>query len=106
MPFPGTPLYDRLQHENRLIYDKWWLEENYKFGDIAFHPRLMAAEQLSALCYKYRYKFFKLFSILRRLNVKVHFQNWQSMAAYFQLNFTARRETDRRRGLPMGFRDA
>jgi radical SAM superfamily enzyme YgiQ (UPF0313 family) len=25
VPFPGTPLYRRLQDEQRLIYDRWWL---------------------------------------------------------------------------------
>lgn len=107
MPFPGTPLYERLRSEKRLIYEKWWLEENYKFGDIVFHPKLMTAEELSELCYKYRYKFCHLFSIFRRgLNITVHFQNIQAMAAYFYINLTARRETDSRRGLPMGFKDA
>jgi len=24
-PFPGTPLYARLQNERRLLYDRWWL---------------------------------------------------------------------------------
>src|SRR5205807_3982882 len=25
-PFPGTPLYTRLQNEGRLLYERWWLE--------------------------------------------------------------------------------
>lgn len=105
MPFPGTPLYDQLKKEDRLVYDKWWLEDSYRFGDIAFYPKLLTPQELSELCYKYRYKFSKLSSILKRLNIKVHFQNLTAMIAYFLLNFGARKETDRRRGLPMGFPD-
>ncbi|MEM7397002.1 MAG: radical SAM protein, partial [Verrucomicrobiota bacterium] len=26
-PFPGTPLYQRLEEEGRLFYDKWWLDD-------------------------------------------------------------------------------
>src|SRR5207249_4519740 len=25
-PFPGTPLYGKLQAEGRLLYDAWWLD--------------------------------------------------------------------------------
>jgi radical SAM superfamily enzyme YgiQ (UPF0313 family) len=31
-PFPGTPLYDRLKDEGRLLFDKWWLDPNYRYG--------------------------------------------------------------------------
>ena len=31
MPYPSTPLYDRLQEEGRLLYDgKWWLHPDYR----------------------------------------------------------------------------
>src|SRR5258707_744102 len=26
-PFPGTPLYRRLEHEGRLLYESWWLDD-------------------------------------------------------------------------------
>ena len=38
VPFPGTPLYRRLQQEGRLRFDRWWLDPRYRFGDVAFHP--------------------------------------------------------------------
>ena len=36
LPFPETPLYNRLKQENRLTNAQWWLDRNYKYGDIAF----------------------------------------------------------------------
>lgn len=50
LPFPNTPLYSRLQRENRLRYDKWWLAEGYRYGEAAFTPKRMTAQELSALC--------------------------------------------------------
>lgn len=49
LPFPGTPLYRRLKEEGRLLYDKWWLSDDYNYGDLAFRPRNMSPEQLSNL---------------------------------------------------------
>src|SRR3954452_4215672 len=31
-PFPGTPLYKRLEDEGRLTYDKWWRVPEYRYG--------------------------------------------------------------------------
>ncbi len=37
-PFPGTPLFARLQREGRLIYERWWLDERYGYNGIPFQP--------------------------------------------------------------------
>ena len=37
-PFPGTPLFGRLQREGRLIYERWWLDERYRYNGIPFQP--------------------------------------------------------------------
>ncbi|MDW7677773.1 MAG: radical SAM protein, partial [Bacillota bacterium] len=50
LPFPGTALYDRLKWENRLLYDKWWLEEDYHYGELAFQPKNLSPEELSRSC--------------------------------------------------------
>lgn len=49
LPFPNTPLYDRMKAEKRLIYDKWWLADGYNYGELAFNPKLLSAEELSSL---------------------------------------------------------
>ena len=39
MPYPGTPLYERLAAEGRLLYDgRWWLHPDYRFNSAAFRP--------------------------------------------------------------------
>ena len=38
-PFPGTPLYERLEREGRLLYDRWWLHPRYRYGMVPFAPR-------------------------------------------------------------------
>jgi radical SAM superfamily enzyme YgiQ (UPF0313 family) len=42
LPFPGTPTYDRLKAENRLVYDKWWLSPDFRFGEVPFYPKSMS----------------------------------------------------------------
>ncbi len=43
-PFPGTPLYQRLKRENRLLREGAW--ELCTLFDVNFHPRRMTVEQL------------------------------------------------------------
>jgi radical SAM superfamily enzyme YgiQ (UPF0313 family) len=43
-PFPGTPLYDRLLKENRLLYPGNW--DRCTLFDINFQPSDMTVEQL------------------------------------------------------------
>jgi radical SAM superfamily enzyme YgiQ (UPF0313 family) len=31
-PFPGTPLYQRLQEKGRLLYESWWLDPTYSYN--------------------------------------------------------------------------
>jgi len=43
-PFPGTPLYNRLQREGRLIHERAW--ELCTLFDINFRPKSMSASEL------------------------------------------------------------
>ncbi len=43
-PFPGTPLYDRLKREDRLLYDGQW--ERATLFDINYIPRRMSPDEL------------------------------------------------------------
>ena len=43
-PFPGTPLYDRLKREGRLLRDGAW--ETCTLFDINFRPEQLTAEEL------------------------------------------------------------
>src|SRR6478672_11960589 len=39
IPFPGTPLYRRLQREGRLLEPAWWLNPTCRVGDVVFRPK-------------------------------------------------------------------
>ena len=43
-PFPGTPLYTRLENEDRLLYDRAW--EKCTLFDMTFKPNKMSALEL------------------------------------------------------------
>ena len=43
-PFPGTPLYDRVKSEGRLLADDNW--SKYTLFDVVFQPKRMSIEQL------------------------------------------------------------
>jgi radical SAM superfamily enzyme YgiQ (UPF0313 family) len=45
-PFPGTPLYDRLQREGRLLDAQAW--DKCTLFDINFQPKSMSREELSS----------------------------------------------------------
>ena len=67
VPFPGTPLYNRLKNEGRLLDNEWWLKDNYRFGDVTFMPKNFSPERLSELCYQARCDFYSYKSIAKRV---------------------------------------
>src|SRR6185295_2128666 len=75
-PFPGTPLYTRLQGEGRLLYDRWWLDERYSYNRIPFQPRLMQPESLQQNCVADRREFYSWRSIAKRGCDRVNRSNW------------------------------
>ena len=48
LPIPGTPFYDRLKNEGRLLYDKWWLDDDFRYGKAAYTPHNMTVEEFEA----------------------------------------------------------
>ena len=42
-PYPGTPMYDKLSKENRILTRDWY---RYSGGDVVFQPKLMTPEEL------------------------------------------------------------
>ena len=46
MPMPGTPLYQRLEKEGRLLHDAWWLDDAYTYNTVPFRPARMSPEEI------------------------------------------------------------
>jgi radical SAM superfamily enzyme YgiQ (UPF0313 family) len=102
-PFPGTPLYKRLEREGRLLYDRWWLEPGYRYGMVPFAPRGITAEQVKQRCIEARQKFYGFGSIFRRsFDFKVNSRNWFMWSHFFSINLLFRSEVLQRKDFPLG----
>jgi radical SAM superfamily enzyme YgiQ (UPF0313 family) len=64
-PYPGTPMYDRLKAENRLINNEWWLTGS-GMGEVVYYPQKMSPEELKEGSRWVRRNFYSTSSILRR----------------------------------------
>ena len=103
VPFPGTPLYRVFEAERRLLYDRWWLNSSYRFGQVPFYPLSMSPTQLEFYCKKVRRDFYKLRSILKRsADTLANRANLQLQTYYFGLNLLMRRELNQKFKLPLG----
>jgi radical SAM superfamily enzyme YgiQ (UPF0313 family) len=104
MPYPGTPLYERLRAENRLLYDgRWWLHPEYRFNYAAFTPRNMTADELTEACWECRRKWNTPGSIFRRMwDFKTHLSSPVRLAAYLRYNPIYAREARKKQGMFFG----
>lgn len=103
VPFPGTPLYHRLEREGRLLKPRWWLDPESRVGDVTFRPRKVSPRELEALCLGARQQFYRIGSIVRRFcDRQANIKNWTMLAVYLGLNFQAHFDIDLRQGLQLG----
>lgn len=101
-PFPGTPLYRRLEQEERLIGSPWWLDPDYRYGMVPFRPRNLSPERLAERCIETRRRFYAWPSIGRRLGHWVNLRD-PLMAFYFVvINGMHQVDIRGRHGMPLG----
>jgi radical SAM superfamily enzyme YgiQ (UPF0313 family) len=107
MPYPNTPLYRKLEEENRLLYDKaWWLHRDYRFNYAAFRPKHMTADQLTEWGYRARTQFNSFSSIWRRIFCsRTNMRNLFRLGLYMRYNMLFRREVHNKQGLRLGIFD-
>jgi radical SAM superfamily enzyme YgiQ (UPF0313 family) len=101
-PFPGTPLYARLQAEGRLLYEKWWLDERYSYNRIPFRPSGMTPELLQHNCLEARRSFYSWPSIIRRGFDKVNRSDWFMWRNFYLINGMHRNDVSMRDHYPLG----
>lgn len=90
VPFPGTPLYDRLHAEDRLIDPKWWLNPHRKFGDArpAFYPRRMSPQQLLDGLAHVSKEFYSFASVFKRFfGIKPGHRSLVGVRLYLTINW-------------------
>lgn len=63
-PYPGTVLYKRMEEENRLIYDRWWL--NFAACEVVHRPKRMTVDELYQGYLWITKEFYKIRPILKR----------------------------------------
>jgi radical SAM superfamily enzyme YgiQ (UPF0313 family) len=101
-PFPGTPLYTRLQGEKRLLYENWWLDSRYRYNRIPFSPKNMSPEELQRGCIGARRAFYSWASILQRAfdpsNMADRFMWWN----FHVINAMHRADVSQRDQYPLG----
>jgi radical SAM superfamily enzyme YgiQ (UPF0313 family) len=99
-PMPGTPLYQRLQKEARLVYDRWWMESGYRWNEALLRPRGMTAGQLTEGCRWARERLHSLRGIARRLPAMAHVRSLDNLSMYLASNWVSRRDIQVKSHLP------
>jgi len=102
-PFPGTPLYHRLSGEGIMLYDKWWLSMEYRYGQIPFKTKMdnTLIEQQSRNARK---KFYGFRSIFYRLTNLTNISNPMMLLYYFTINLMLKNDSSKRMRFPLGDR--
>ena len=107
MPYPGTPLYDRLKAEGRLLYDgQWWLHPEYRFNHAAFMPQNMSPEELTQACWECRHEWNRPMSVFKRsLDFKTHMSSLYRFLAYWTYNPIYSKENFKKQSMFFGKTD-
>ncbi|MCB1180213.1 MAG: B12-binding domain-containing radical SAM protein [Leptospiraceae bacterium] len=100
-PFPGTPLYKKLEEENLLLYSKWWLDDNYKYGQIPFRTNL-SEKIIQDECVRARKSFYSVPSIFKRALSKTNSGGLFMFYSYLFINILLRKEATLRENYPLG----
>lgn len=101
-PTPGSPLYDRLLAEDRLISPQWWLDPAYKYGDAIFLPKSMSPDDLAEGVFEARKRFYSLRSIgLRILDSDTRFSFFKTSVSA-TANIISRTEIRKKNKLLLG----
>ena len=98
--YPKTALYDRLKKDNKLINENWWLDKNYKYGDIIFNPNNLSPDELRDTCKDVRFKFNTYKNIFKRL-IK-NKANLRNAFVFLIVNIVSRKEIHRKQGEIIG----
>jgi radical SAM superfamily enzyme YgiQ (UPF0313 family) len=106
MPYAGTPLYERLRTEGRLLYDgRWWLHPDYRFNSAAFRPARMTPDELTEAAWACRRRWNSPASIISRaLEPATNMHSLTRFFLYAIYNPLFRRESLKRQGLLLGLR--
>jgi radical SAM superfamily enzyme YgiQ (UPF0313 family) len=102
-PMPGTPLYERLQREGRLRFERWWLDDAYRYGETLFNPKNMSPDQLRDGIIRLRREFNTYGAIAHRmLEPRSNARSLHHLFAYLMINMVTKKEIRNKQGEPLG----
>lgn len=106
MPYPNTPLYEKMKKEGRLLYDgKWWLHEEYRFNYASIVPKNMTPDELTEISFDCRRRFNSPISILKRaLEPRTNMRTPYRFATYLIYNPLFRKEVFKKQGMRFGMK--
>ena len=85
-----------------MLYDKWWLDDRYKYNMIPFQPVHMTPEELQRGCVAARAEFYSLRNIWHRSLSPVNRGDWKMWWHFYGINAMFRREVRQRDYYPLG----
>lgn len=101
-PAIGSRFFRQLQREGRLVFQRWWLDPRYRYGDATFHPRGMSADELTQGCTRIRKRFYRYRSILERALLKANREDLTRLAVFLAGNLINRQEHSAKLGQRLG----
>lgn len=106
MPYPNTPLYEKMEREGRLLYDgKWWLHEDYRFNYASIVPKNMTADELTEISFDCRRRFNSLSSIVKRaFEPRTNMRTVYRFLTYLIYNPLFRKEVHKKQGMRFGLK--
>lgn len=106
LPFPGTPIYDDLLAQGRMIFPRWWLDRNYRWELPAFRPVSMSPEAMAQTISESRNRFSNFSGIFRRASdLSANFSSLYKAMLFMAANLISRRDIKKKTGMRPGFSD-
>lgn len=102
IPMPGTKVYEKMEREGRLRYKKWWLSDNYRYGETAFVPKNMTPEELRDGCLDIRTRFYSRGCVIKRLFGNAYNFLPVNFFVFVAANIISRREIKSKQGQILG----
>ena len=87
-PYPGTPLFERLMRERRILHTNW---SYYDHTNVCYQPKNMDPEELAEKYLDFRNKFFSYSSVMQRAYAQLRV----APLLYLGVNLGYRRTTKR-----------
>lgn len=106
MPYPNTPLYEKMKREGRLLYGgKWWLDKNYRFNYCSIVPKNMTPDELTEISFDCRRRFNSPMSIFTRaFELRTNMRTPYKLMTYLIYNPLFRKEVFKKQGMKFGLK--